>query len=1649
MVGEKGKARRKKGTQAAVAPNETLSAMFRDGAMSLVAQVEAAAAPAAPASEAPGRRERLTAEQRAADAAIERDMDAKLQEARKEPVAAAWDRIRGDRATPGPRYIPTWAEAKAFVQSVLDATPKVQEWAAALAEVQKELSASEKRMRGIRPRLAKAQAGVAAAKSALAAAQENLKRATPQERAERAREVEKRDSELARVENAMAYSNIETEAAVEAKLAEGLVERAEALRRDIDSLKQDIVRAKAMTDLMARFEIDRANPAFQYEQLLTGVAEARQAPWRAERERISKAAAKAAQDRAAREANKERLLDLADKHERDDGLSKADRAEFMERYDRHFKNNAKAKNFDQAMAQVVESILWAETAFGGTQGAMQAALEGLSGTQGVPALLDAVEQLATRPVHKALARLLRKLDLSGVRVVYKNQLMVGTTSTGQQGWKRGSFEQGTNTVTIYAGGENPQIILHELVHAATVVKMRAVMAKTGRAQTQADVQAQRGLRELTELYEYLKALPETKGEYAFKNLFEFVAEVHTNPAFQEKLKALKAPAGMFGQSASVLQRIGSVFRQYVYAVRKLLGLPPSATDALARAFETTAPFFAANTKLAAPAAAVEIEDAMVSPIAAAVKPFETAKKYLAALDTATAKGFWSNAKAKARQGLLWVMSSEAIYHNLRYDPKLAQIREPFLKYFDADRTKSAVRKTISDLAYDGFAREVQLALAKTKNFERYNDTMGWLAGETSRLGIDLGKDFAGNKAAMGKALDDVHKDHVDRLHREYLRLKQVNNGDLARLLKRGELVNRQLYTMQMAALVRGVLRAHQKAGGATAAADDVVRRFWNRLDLLQADLPLKPADSAVHASGLSVELHGAITEMFKYVADTYPLTDISEDLRTIKQAYEKGWANPYMHLGRHGMYRVAFSVADASPQTVAKLEKLLDKYGVAVGPFMKGQDKVFMRVDSAFAAEEVRQLLLAQPGLLKKDPKGVPMVAAGKISDVAALENAFGTGKMLKELRSRLESRFSEMKNHKSPQMKAAYDAVLASLTDAMLDMLEVNSARQANQKREGVPGYSKNYLQNFAKRAQWHEASIANTYTSDLFTDAFREMQTAVDERQKVSAFEAERGQLVHDELATRFSNALKPVDAPFIHALSVFGNNFYLALSPAYAIGNLMQPYMLTLPYLGGRYGFVKAAKTMARSSRDTAKIMSQAIAQGWGAGGWRGVLDAKIDPKGTGLTKQEVDFVAHLLRSGVVDATQAHELGRMAEGDVSSGATAAKAVSLFNHYTEVGNRLSAGLAAYRMASDRAEDARRQYAIETVGATQFNYTDNNTARAIGRHGFVGAATPLFMQFQRFAFFMMEQYARLTNEAFLNANVPPAERKAARRALGGTLAAAALVGGTLGLPFVTALVALANAFRGDDDDRDLRAMYRDWLADTFGKDLGEIVAKGALPRGVLGIELTGMLGQQDLLPGSAFAADRRNWEDKMKDQSRTMLGPALNAGFDIYGGLLHIKDGNLLEGVKAVLPRALKGPAEAVRTADAGAFVNKAGQPLPMPVEWADYAKMALGFTPAKKAEQSEANFYYQSELTQRKQDKAKATKQIVKSFDRGDLEGAMERLFEYQQRNPDNPIQNLGAMQAARARGRAMAELGPGILESNKNNLPLLQNYLWANTR
>jgi len=304
-----------------------------------------------------------------------------------------------------------------------------------------------------------------------------------------------------------------------------------------------------------------------------------------------------------------------------------------------------------------------------------------------------------------------------------------------------------------------------------------------------------------------------------------------------------------------------------------------------------------------------------------------------------------------------------------------------------------------------------------------------------------------------------------------------------------------------------------------------------------------------------------------------------------------------------------------------------------------------------------------------------------------------------------------------------------------------------------------------------------------------------------------------------------------------------------------------------------------------------------------------------------------------------------------------------------------------------------------------------------------------------------------MVKDGFIERDLKPEERADARKALAYTLGATATIAGTMGLPFASVFFALANA---GDDDKDARARYREWLAGHLGKDLAELAAKGVLPRGVLGIDMSGQVGHQDLLPGSRWMSDRRNFEDKVKDQSRTLLGPALNAGFDIYGGMSKAAGGDVVAGIRTMLPRALKGPMEAAITANEGAFVNKAGNTLPVPATSWDYLKLAAGFQPQKKAEQSEANFYYQSEMTQRKQDKAKAKKDAMRMMKDGDYDGAAEHMAEFNAANPGNALAGIPQAMMSQARAQAYASMsGTGILEGNKRHFPMMGAYgTWANT-
>ena len=97
----------------------------------------------------------------------------------------------------------------------------------------------------------------------------------------------------------------------------------------------------------------------------------------------------------------------------------------------------------------------------------------------------------------------------------------------------GMYVPAVDTVSISpskAFGSNNRVLLHEIVHAATEYVLRGGVPNLTTRQLQA-------VANLYEMYEYAQTkLP--PGDYGFTDIFEFVAEVMTNPNFQKKLSGI-------------------------------------------------------------------------------------------------------------------------------------------------------------------------------------------------------------------------------------------------------------------------------------------------------------------------------------------------------------------------------------------------------------------------------------------------------------------------------------------------------------------------------------------------------------------------------------------------------------------------------------------------------------------------------------------------------------------------------------------------------------------------------------------------------------------------------------------------------------------------------------------------------------------------------------------------------------------------------------------------------------------------------------------------------------------------------------------------------------------------------------------------------
>jgi hypothetical protein len=1235
-------------------------------------------------------------------------------------------------------------------------------------------------------------------------------------------------------------------------------------------------------------------------------------------------------------------------------------------------------------------------------------------------VLQLLETSAPSEWLRSMAHILRGLSLkSPVR-------LAGTVARDKDGNRvYGRYHHVNGGISIYLGGENAHTVIHEATHAATVARIAFAKAAEKISWMVRTVEQKAAVASLNELRDLMARIKELNppSAYAFKNEEEFVAEVLSNDKFQDWLST------QVSQELSLWQRVKNWWNG-------LFGRTTTEVDSMwEHALRLSIPYlsnsrFAANSALTfehSVTGAFSQVDLTVGALTKQYERFAADHKFVGQLGE------------KARSAMLSLSTTFNLAQMIDRVPALRPMVDGVRDFMFADSTKTTMRQN-KQLEFSSVLKPLDMLLAKMprQQAEKMNQRLMQFAGEQSVLNIDLNKNFDEN-LRRNKELDPELRSYVNQLHAEYMRVDPA----LRKVLEDSVRVFRKNYIQQTAQTLVGILRTHTESETNISPAVKL-------LDIQSPDFgkgvnPRPDYYFDAYSADLDKTLRGVFEHLGTEIGEAKSF--LGEEVRQVEKLYHLAVANPYQHLGRSGDYFVEFSALPGEVHWQA-VQQALASFGKVIGT--PNQNRVFMRFEDPARRNAAAAAVKSISEHIEPDTMRAGSLANN--DDLYALTK--GLPHVAQMLIRRVQAAFPG----------AQGEELRLFMTKELLNLQPDTSPAKALAQRRGggIAGYDADFRRSFAKRSIGMSTMLSNAYTMPMYDKAFEKLKDEANRLRNPGSDPNTQdvAQAVVTEFGKRFANSLNPVDSPIIDMMKSGGFNFYLAASPAFVMVNLMQPYHLTLPYLGGRYGFVASAKEMGRSSAKAFGLVQDAVKAGWAAGqaaggvggAVHGVLDLTLRLDQSKLSVGEKDMIRALLASGQLDTTQSHELGRLAEGESRTRASVMKGLSAFSHYSEVVNRLTAALTSYNLEvrkegdSDAKRELASRHAIEAVRATQFDYSDHNTARALGRHGFAGKVTPLLASFQNYSFQVMELMYRMAYDSLRGETAE--DRSIARYQLGGVMATTSLIAGTLGLPLASVITRVADAILGSDDEpSDIKTAYRNWLSSVVGKDVGEAIARG-IPRAVLGFDTSNRAGLADVLPGSRFFADRRVFKDKVESGALDLLGPAVSAGQDMFVGLGKIADGMLMDGLIQMTPLALRGPIKSVKMGDTG-YTTATGNRLPMEVTpWALFVQ-GVGFTPSVKAEQSEVNFAMRQMEGLLKQRKTVLSNQYFRAAESGeDTTQVLQDVLAFNTQNPQFRI-DVGSGMSARAKARAVVDISGTDIATLPRYLPLMERYSYANTK
>ena len=493
-----------------------------------------------------------------------------------------------------------------------------------------------------------------------------------------------------------------------------------------------------------------------------------------------------------------------------------------------------------------------------------------------------------------------------------------------------------------------------------------------------------------------------------------------------------------------------------------------------------------------------------------------------------------------------------------------------------------------------------------------------------------------------------------------------------------------------------------------------------------------------------------------------------------------------------------------------------------------------------------------------------------------------------------------------------ANDHTAASLAEIMnaaqrmyIEALNDDNARKSELRRMRVAGYHTNMMENFMETGR----AEANLFANMSYGAKVRKVLVDMQQEVKHSGNRAVAADY-QNEMLKRHNQMLRGEGtSEAVNALLRTNSVVMLMTSPAYYLQNLLQPMMMSAPYMAGHHGMAASMEALGKTMAAAAKALRKGTS-------------LKHIEEGMKLTKAEAEALRRARDLGHIDIGMTSDFGHITHSDAGeikkAFAKVTDKMTEVSRRVEMVNRIGTFIAAYRLENARLKgknpEAAWQYADEVVYKTHGDYSGINAPRLFAMNSMTKMAT----QFRKFQLIQAGMMIGLAARAFRNAS--PAEKALARRQLAWTMGIHFAMAGAKGTPFLATLLGLIGfAFGGAGDDED--DMIRDLIGD---KQTSDLVLNG-IPK-MLGVDMSGKVGASNMFSLFPFMDTKPSeGEDFWKDLVVSAMGPTGSLGERALRGFAYASQGDWAKGAEAVAPTGIANLMKAIRFSTEG-VTTKAG---------------------------------------------------------------------------------------------------------------------------